>query len=85
VSLIIDESNPAFAGAMEKHGPALEQLLAGATGQPVTIRIQRTAAPAKPRGKLTDESLREDRLKSLRAKDPALDVAAEELDLEIVD
>jgi hypothetical protein len=34
---------------------------------------------------MTDESIRADRLKGLRSRDPALDRAAEELDLEIVE
>jgi hypothetical protein len=41
------------------------------------------AAPkARP---ITESSLRADRLRSFRAKDPALDTAADALDLEIVD
>ena len=42
------------------------------------------APPPKPR-KLTDASLKADRLRAFRAKDPTLDTAADALDLEIVD
>jgi hypothetical protein len=41
-------------------------------------------AVARPTS-LTESSLRADRLRSFRAKDPALDTAADALDLEIVD
>jgi len=41
-------------------------------------------APAKPK-RLSEAAAKSDRLKSMRAKDPALDTAATELDLEIVD
>jgi hypothetical protein len=41
-------------------------------------------AEAKPRA-MTESSVRADRLRAFRAKDPALDTAADALDLEIVD
>ncbi len=43
------------------------------------------AAPAQPPKRLSAEGLRADRLKGLRVRDPALDAAAEALDLEIVE
>jgi hypothetical protein len=45
---------------------------------------QEEAVTARPRAG-TDSSLRADRLRSFRAQDPALDTAADALDLEIVD
>ena len=45
---------------------------------------QSEAAPAKPR-RMSDSSIKADRLREFRAKDPALDTAADALDLEIVD
>jgi hypothetical protein len=41
-------------------------------------------APNRPR-RMSDAGARAERLKTLRKKDPALDTAADELDLEIVD
>jgi hypothetical protein len=49
----------------------------------VTVAQAEEEAP-KPRP-ITESSLRADRLRSFRAKDPALDTAADALDLEIVD
>jgi hypothetical protein len=43
------------------------------------------AAPHTPPKRMTDASLRGERLERLRRLDPALDTAANELDLEIVD
>jgi hypothetical protein len=42
------------------------------------------SAAARP-PKLSEASIKADRLRSLRAKDPALDTAADSLDLEIVE
>jgi hypothetical protein len=43
------------------------------------------AAASAPRRKLSDTSIKADRLKDFRARDPSLDTAADALDLEIVD
>ena len=51
------------------------------------IRVVQQAnegAPPRPR-QLTEASLKADRLRGFRAKDPSLDTAADALDLEIVD
>jgi len=47
--------------------------------------VDSDAAAAQPPKRLSAEGLRADRLKGLRVRDPALDVAAEALDLEIVE
>jgi DNA polymerase-3 subunit gamma/tau len=67
----------------------LASRLSGASGSRRKVQIE-VAAPVggsgQPRPKrLTDEALRAERLRQLRASDPALDVAADALDLEIVD
>ena len=66
----------------------VEELIAARFGGPVKVRVV-TGAPAsgpaaKPR-RLTDSGLKAERLDRLRKLDPALDAAANELDLEIVD
>jgi hypothetical protein len=67
----------------------VEEVLQQALGQPARLRVTAAAAadpeaPPRPR-KLTDASLKADRLRTFRAKDPTLDTAADALDLEIVD
>ena len=67
----------------------MEEVVERAIGQPVRLRvIEAAGAPAAaapiPR-KLTEASLKADRLRGFRAKDPTLDTAADALDLEIVD
>jgi hypothetical protein len=64
-------------------------VLERALGQPARLRVVEAAAPGNsappaPR-KLTEASLKADRLRSFRSKDPSLDTAADALDLEIVD
>jgi len=70
-------------GALARHGPLVEEILAGwFTGRP-RIRVESgtnaAGAPVPPR------DLRSAELERIRRIDPALDVAATELDLEIVD
>jgi len=58
-------------------------------GQAVRLRVVAGAgsesAPPNPPKRMSDASIRADRLRSLRARDPALDLAADALDLEIVE
>jgi len=66
----------------------IEELLAAQFGSPVKVRVSLEAPAAGPAARpkrLTDEGLRAERLDRLRKLDPALDLAANELDLEIVD
>jgi DNA polymerase III subunit gamma/tau len=87
--LVLAESNPLFAERLQTEAPAVEEVVRRHTGQ--TLRIRVTVAggpegPAAPRPRaITESSLRAERLRSFREKDPALDTAADALDLEIVD
>jgi DNA polymerase-3 subunit gamma/tau len=66
----------------------VEELIAARFGGPVRVRVAGSTAPDAPTARpkrLTDEGLRSERLDRLRRLDPALDAAANELDLEIVD
>jgi DNA polymerase-3 subunit gamma/tau len=85
----LGEPNPLFAERLHAQARLVEEVLRGALGQPARLRVTEAApadpeAPPKPR-KLTDASLKADRLRTFRAKDPTLDTAADALDLEIVD
>jgi DNA polymerase-3 subunit gamma/tau len=87
--LVLAESNPLFAERIQAEASAVEEVVRRHTGQGLRIRVtvapgEEGAATSRPRA-LTESSLRADRLRSFRAKDPALDTAADALDLEIVD
>jgi DNA polymerase III subunit gamma/tau len=85
--LVLAESNPLFAERIQAQAGVVEEVVQRYTGQALRIRVTvaegEEAAP-KPRP-INESSLRADRLRSFRAKDPALDTAADALDLEIVD
>jgi DNA polymerase-3 subunit gamma/tau len=83
------EPNPLFAERLLAQAQTVEEVLQGATGEALRLRVTEASpgpnsAPGKP-AKLSEAGLKADRLRSLRAKDPALDTAADSLDLEIVD
>jgi hypothetical protein len=78
-----------FAERLQADARAVEEVLQRLTGQPARLRVTEVGASdpalqARPR-KLTEASLKADRLRAFRAKDPTLDTAADALDLEIVD
>jgi hypothetical protein len=80
--------NPMAAETLERQHEVVEGVLARAVGQPVTIRVvigEARAAPEIPAKRLSDTGARAERLKMVRSRDPALDAAADALDLEIVD
>jgi DNA polymerase-3 subunit gamma/tau len=72
---------------IERGRRAVEAFLQVRLGVPVTLTVETEAsAPAGERPKrISEASLRNERLKGLRGADPALDAAVDELDLEIVD
>jgi DNA polymerase-3 subunit gamma/tau len=83
------EANPLFAERLQAQARAVEEVLERALGQPTRLRVVE-AAPGQPASapvprKLTEASLKADRLRAFRTKDPSLDTAADALDLEIVD
>jgi DNA polymerase-3 subunit gamma/tau len=83
------EANPLFAERLQAQARAVEEVLERALGQPARLRVVEAAGTAAgsaaPPRKLTDATLKADRLRGFRSKDPSLDTAADALDLEIVD
>jgi DNA polymerase-3 subunit gamma/tau len=83
------EANPLFAERLQAQARAVEEVLERALGQPARLRVVEAAAPAAasaaPPRKLSEATLKADRLRGFRSKDPSLDTAADALDLEIVD
>ncbi|HEY0350686.1 MAG TPA: hypothetical protein VGC48_01115, partial [Gemmatimonadales bacterium] len=78
-----------IAEQLHKEPAKVEASLSRSLGQPVRLRVTAPAptegsAPPKPQ-RMSDSGIKADRLREFRAKDPALDTAADALDLEIVD
>ncbi|HEU5303874.1 MAG TPA: hypothetical protein VFU40_04450, partial [Gemmatimonadales bacterium] len=89
LSLKMAEPNPLLAERLREEAVKVEEVLSRSLGQPVRLRITsgepgESAPPAKGR-RISESSLKAERLREFRAKDPALDTAADALDLEIVD
>jgi DNA polymerase-3 subunit gamma/tau len=89
LTVALAEPNPLFAERLQAQAQLVEEVLGRAIGQATRLRVTEAGPPdggppPKPR-KLTDASLKADRLRAFRTKDPTLDTAADALDLEIVD
>jgi DNA polymerase-3 subunit gamma/tau len=89
LTVSLTQPNAVFAQALQAQAATVEEVLGRVTGQPLRLRVteaapDESAAPRAPRP-LSEASLKADRLRSYRAKDPSLDTAADALDLEIVD
>ena len=82
------EPNPLFLERLEQQAGVIERAIGLAVGASVRLRVGGgpAAPPPDPRTRrISDASIRADRLKGIRARDPTLDAAADELDLEIVE
>jgi DNA polymerase III subunit gamma/tau len=85
----IAQSGGLFVQPLQEQAAVVEEILSRVVGQPLRLRVTsgppaEAGAPAPPR-RMSDASIRADRLSRIRAKDPTLDTAAEALDLEIVE
>ena len=90
VTIELLDPNPVIAERLARQREVVQSLLSRHLGAPVQLALGSAApnpeenAPERPR-RMSDAGARAERLKTLRKKDPALDTAADELDLEIVD
>jgi DNA polymerase III subunit gamma/tau len=89
LTVVMREPNQLFAERLLQEAAKVEEVLSRSLGQPVRLRVTAApaileASPSKPR-RMSESSLNAERLREFRSKDPALDTAADALDLEIVD
>jgi DNA polymerase-3 subunit gamma/tau len=87
LTVTLREPNQLFAERLEQEAAKVEEILTRSLGQPVRLRVALPASegPPPPPRRLSDSNIKADRLREFRSKDPALDTAADALDLEIVD
>jgi DNA polymerase-3 subunit gamma/tau len=88
VTIRVSGSSALFVQPLQEHTAVVEEIIGQAVGSPVRLRVTAgSGGPAAPESptRMSEASIRADRLKHLRAKDPALDTAADALDLEIVE
>jgi DNA polymerase III subunit gamma/tau len=87
LEVVLAEPNQLFSERLQAEARSVEDVVRRLAGQTVRLRVTEQAvegAPARPR-QLSEATLKADRLRGFRAKDPSLDTAADALDLEIVD
>jgi DNA polymerase-3 subunit gamma/tau len=89
LTVMMAEPNQLLAERLQEEAGKIEEVLSSSLGQPTRLRVSAAPAgenvsPAKPK-RMSESSLKAERLREFRAKDPALDTAADALDLEIVD
>jgi hypothetical protein len=73
---------------LERQRDAVQTLLSRALGAPVRLAIAATGGPAgaTPRARrLSEAESRAERLRVLKGRDPALEAAADSLDLEVLE
>jgi DNA polymerase III subunit gamma/tau len=87
LTVAMAEPNQLFADRLHQEAGKVEEVLSRSLGQPVRLRVTTGAGPGSPskQRRMSDSSLKAERLREFRSKDPALDTAADALDLEIVD
>ncbi len=89
VTLALNDNNPIHVEALGHQRSAVEKLLSDAAGRPITISVTQgdadTAAAPPIRRRLSESEARAERLKVLKTRDPALEAAAESLDLEVLE
>ena len=87
LTVVMGEPNQLFAERLDQEAAKVEEILSRTLGQPIRLRVTMGASDPVPPAKrrLSDASIKADRLREFRSKDPALDTAADALDLEIVD
>jgi DNA polymerase-3 subunit gamma/tau len=83
------DQNPVHAEGLERQRDALAILVAPYVAGAVKLRVDKAAgsgerSQARPQ-RITEESAKGERLKTLRAKDPALNSAVDALDLELLE
>jgi len=89
VVLAFGPEEAVFREGAERFISTIETILSARMGIAVQVSLESgnaTPAPAARKGgRMTEETIRADRLGELRRKDPTLDAAADALDLELVD
>jgi DNA polymerase III subunit gamma/tau len=86
--LAIPDGNPIHVEALARQREAVERLLGQVTGQLVKISLSESPSGVDPpvrTRRMTEAEARAERLKVLKARDPALEAVAESLDLEVLE
>ncbi len=84
--LVVASDHDVLAEGLRRQIGVVDELLSRHLGQPIRTRVRvGEADQSKPGNSLSNNDLRASNLASIRGRDPSLDAAVDELDLEIVD
>jgi len=89
LTVLMAEPNALFADRLHQEASKVEEVLSRSLGEAMRLRVAAgessgVAIGTKAR-RMSESSLKAERLREFRSKDPALDTAADALDLEIMD
>jgi DNA polymerase III subunit gamma/tau len=89
LSVSVPDGTPMHLEALGRQREAVERLLTQAVGAPVTLTVVEakgsSGSPPPRTRRLSEAESRAERLKVLKGRDPALEAAAETLDLEVLE
>jgi len=87
IRLAVTDGHAIHAEALGRQREAVEKLLGEAVGSPVKVALvdQSAGSPPPKARRLSEFEARAERLKVLKGRDPALEAAAEVLDLEVLE
>ena len=83
VTIRLGGGNPMHTETLQRQREAAEAIISQFVSGPVRLTVSQAGGARSQR--LSEVESRSERLKTLRGKDPALEVAAESLDLEVLD
>ncbi len=84
VRLQLTEENPMYREALDRQSGAVDAIISAVAGTASRVDVAPPAGAPRPE-RLTEAGVRAERLSKVRKKDPALDIAATVLDLEVME
>jgi DNA polymerase III subunit gamma/tau len=85
ITVALDEPNDFYAKAIQSNGAEVIAILREWFAPVERLQLEGAGKPAGPTKRLTDEDVKAQKLEALKKRDPLLNAAIVELDLEVID